>query len=33
MTDEWMAPAELLETRPDRDLLRQIIGFMAQRLM
>jgi putative transposase len=33
MTDERMALAELLEKGFDRDLLREMIGFVAQRLM
>jgi len=33
MTDERMALAELLEKGSDRDLLREMIGFVAQRLM
>lgn len=33
MTDERMALAELLEKGSDRDLLREMIGFVTQRLM
>lgn len=33
MTDERMALAELLEKGSDHDLLREMIGFVAQRLM
>ena len=33
MTDDRMALAELLEKGSDGDLLREMIGFMAQRLM
>ena len=33
MTDERMALAELLEKGSDKDLLREMIGFVAQRLM
>jgi putative transposase len=33
MTDERMALAELLEKGSDRDLLREMVGFVAQRLM
>jgi len=33
MTDDRMALAELLEKGSDRDLLREMIGFVAQRLM
>lgn len=33
MTDERMALAELLEKGSDGDLLREMIGFVAQRLM
>jgi putative transposase len=33
MTDERMALAELLEKGSDSDLLREMIGYVAQRLM
>ena len=33
MTDDRMALAEMLEKASDGDLLREMIGFMAQRLM
>ena len=33
MTDERMALAELLEKRSDSDLLREMVGFVAKRLM
>jgi putative transposase len=33
MTDDGMALAEVLEKGSDGDLLREMIGFMAQRLM
>lgn len=33
MTDDRTALAELLEKGSDGDLLREMIGFMAQRLM
>ena len=33
MTDERMALAELLEKGSDADLLREMIGYVAQRLM
>ena len=33
MTDERMALAELLEKGADSDLLREMVGFVAQRLM
>jgi transposase-like protein len=33
MTDDRMALAELLEKGSDRDLLREMIGYVAQRLM
>lgn len=33
MTNDGMALAELIEKRSDADLLREMIGFVAQRLM
>ena len=33
MTNDRMALAELLEKGSDRDLLREMIGYVAQRLM
>ena len=33
MTEEMIALRALLERRPDTDLLRDMIGFTAQRLM
>ncbi|MBI2312708.1 MAG: transposase [Betaproteobacteria bacterium] len=33
MTDDRMALAELIEKGSDVDLLREVIGFVAQRLM
>jgi len=33
MTDDRMALAALLETRSDSDLLREMIGYVAQRLI
>jgi len=33
MTDDRMALAELLEKGSDSDLLREMIGYVAQRLM
>jgi len=33
MTDDRMALAQLLEKGSDSDLLREMIGYVAQRLM
>jgi hypothetical protein len=33
MTNEMMTVGTLLEKSPDADLLREMIGFAAQRLM
>ena len=33
MTDDRIALCELLEKRADADLLREMIGFAAERLM
>lgn len=33
MTDMRMALAELLEKGTDADLLREMVGFVAQRMM
>ena len=33
MTDDWIALCQLVEKSSDADLLREMIGFAAERLM